>query len=310
MEYIAADPSAFPDVKSVLTKELHISRRQLIALKNREDGILLNGERVTVRARLKPGDVLSLATEDGEDAAVKIEPSDTLPDIVYEDDSLIVMNKPPAMPTHPSHGHHGDTLANCLAFYYQQKGLPFIFRPVNRLDRDTSGIVLAAKDQLSASRFYQMMMRHAFEKEYFAVVSGVPEPLNGVIDKPLRRSLPSIIVREVCGPGEGDPSVTEYRTVMTGNGLSVLRVFPKTGRTHQIRVHLASIGAPIVGDTLYGPPEGSALIGRQALHCRSMTFTHPVTGKKICTEAPVLDDMLTLIEAVRNAEDAVIYEKT
>ncbi len=309
MDYIVADPAAFPDVKSVLTKELHISRRQLVALKNREDGILLNGTRVTVRARLKEGDVISLATEDGDDAEIKIEPSDTLPEVIYEDDAVIIMNKPPAMPTHPSHGHHGDTLANCLALYYQKKGLPFVFRPVNRLDRDTSGVVLAAKDQLSASRLYKMMVAHAFEKEYLAVVSGTPEPKNGVIDRPLRRSLPSIIVREVCQPGEGDPSLTEYRTLMSGNGLSVLRVTPKTGRTHQIRVHLASIGCPIVGDTLYGPAEGSPLIARQALHCRSMTFDHPITGKTVRAEAPVPEDILLLIGTVKNAGDTVIYEK-
>lgn len=309
LEYIVADPSAFPDVKSVLVRELHISRRQLIALKNRDDGILLNGTRVTVRARLKEGDVISLATEDGDDAKIKIEPSETLPDVIYEDDSVIIMNKPPAMPTHPSHGHHGDTLANCLALYYQTKGIPFVFRPVNRLDRDTSGVVLAAKDQHSASRFYSMMVRHSFEKEYLAVVTGTPEPLNGVIDRPLRRSLPSIIVREVCEPGEGDPSVTEYRTLVSGKGLSVLLVHPKTGRTHQIRVHFASIGTPIVGDTLYGPEEGSDLIGRQALHCRSMTFDHPITGKRICAEAPVPADMLALIDTVKNAVDTVIYEK-
>ncbi len=296
MEYVVTDASAYPNVKSVLIREFHVSRRQLIALKNKETGILLNGRRVTVRAELKNGDVLSFALEDGEDAEEKIPPSDTLPEILYEDDDVIVMNKPPHMPTHPSHGHHGDTLANCLAAYYQTKNLPFIFRPVNRLDRDTSGVVLAAKNQLAASRLSKLMIRHEFEKKYIAVTVGTPDPPEGVIDRPLRRSLPSIIVREVCEEGEGDPSQTEYRVLAEGRGLALLDVTPLTGRTHQIRVHLASLGTPILGDTLYGDPEGSPLIGRQALHCVSMSFSHPSDGSPIRVEAPLPDDMLSLRE--------------
>ncbi len=277
-------------------KRLKISTKQTAHLKELDDGITVNGVRVTVRYQLSSGDVIGLAIED-EESGASATPVELPLFVLYEDDDLIICNKPPFMPTHPSHGHHDDTLANALAFYYQRQGRPFVLRPVNRLDRNTSGIVMVAKNARAASMMYTEMLGHRMEKSYLAIAEGELFGA-GVIEKSLRRTAQSIIVREVCEPdAEGAQSaLTEYSSILCSGGLSLVSLSPKTGRTHQLRVHLASLGHPILGDGLYG--RDSDMIGRQALHACRLSFNRPSDGARVTVEAPLPDDMSEVLSRI------------
>jgi 23S rRNA pseudouridine1911/1915/1917 synthase len=264
-------------------------------LKYKEGGLRVNGETVTVRRVLCEGDVLELAIEDrAEDNSEKIVPRALPVKLLYRDSYITVCNKPPRMPTHPSHGHLDDTLANALAFLAQKRGEPFVFRPVNRLDGDTSGVVLTANDRLSAGRLFEEMKRGNIKKTYIAVVCGVPEPRSGIIDAPIARADTGILMRTVSESGR--EARTEYNTaaVASDEKYSLVILRPQTGRTHQIRVHMAYIGCPLVGDFLYG--ERSELIDRHALHAAKMVFAHPEDGREITVSAPLPDDIVKLCE--------------
>lgn len=279
-----------------------LSNRTVKALKYREGGIKVNGDAATVRRVLKTGDVVELAVEDRkEDASEAVIPRKLPIKILYRDQYITVCNKPPKMPTHPSHGHLDDTLANALAYLASVKGEPYVFRPVNRLDGDTSGIVLTANDRISAGRLFTQMKNGEIRKKYIAVVCGVPEPMRGVIDAPIARADVGILMRTVSD--EGREAKTEYNTVAVPkdrkHSLVVLR--PLTGRTHQIRVHMAYIGCPLVGDFLYG--ERSELIDRHALHAARMTFAHPDDGRRITASAPLPDDFVALCEKLIWSQD-------
>lgn len=281
-------------VGDMISKHVKLSSEMLKFLKYREDGILVNGERSNVRRRLRTGDVLSLTIRDSKPAA-KLEPVNLPLDILYEDDDMVFPAKPAGMPTHPSHNHQNDTVANALAYRYASMGIPFVFRPINRLDRDTSGVLLIARNKLSAGILTDLMKAGEIHKTYLAVLKGDLYPDHGIIDKALHRTAESIIVRETCPPDapDADLSKTEYQVLARCGGYTLVEAKPLTGRTHQLRVHFASIGNPIVGDTLYGPP--SKHIGRQALHAKSLTLPLPSTKEELTVTAPVPDDMKKLI---------------
>ena len=277
-------------LREYLRSVLRLSRAELTELKKRDDGIMLNGTRVTVRAILKEGDDLSLSRGDlmSSEGVIPIE----LPlDILYEDGDVIALNKPPFMPTHPSHDHQSDTLANALAFYFKRKGIPFVFRAVNRLDRDTSGVVLVAKNKSAAFVLAKQIAEFKIIKKYVAIVDG-ENCVSGEIEGNIRRVEDGKMKRGVYP--DGQYALTEYEVLGVKNGLSTLLVTPKTGRTHQIRVHLSHIGHPILGDTLYGDDDGSPLICRQALHAYSLTFTLPSSNKTITVTAPLPTDMAAI----------------
>ena len=286
-------------VRSYIKFTLHISSRMLTVLKQDENGIVVNGTRVTVRHVLHEGDVLSLALADrAENASHNVPPSDLPLDIIYEDAHVIALNKPPYMPTHPSHNHHDDTLANALAWRYAQAGEPFVFRPMGRLDRNTSGIVLAAKDKLASGMLTAAIREGEVNKTYIAIAVGELPLGTGVqtIDCGIRRQAESVIMRTTCpdSTAPDEVSVTDYEVLDTRDGLSLVRVRPRTGRTHQIRVHFAYIGHPLLGDDLYGTPDER--IGRHALHAQSLELPLPFADRRICLQAPMAEDMLLLIK--------------
>ncbi len=265
-------------------KSLSLSSKMIKYLKYRERGITVDGRAVTVRHKLCDGEALSLALEDTESSETAT-PSNIPIDIVYEDDFIVVVNKPPFMPTHPSHGHHDDTLANALAYYYSLKEKPFVFRPINRLDRNTSGLVIVAKNKIAAAKMTEYMKSHKIKKSYIALLKGeLDEPTYtvfahgeelGVIDKCLHRTEKSIIVREICSPDapDADTAVTYYKIIKKCKECTVVEAFPQTGRTHQLRVHFASLGTPIIGDDLYGVEDKH--ICRHALHAYALEFPSP-----------------------------------
>ncbi len=295
MRYTVREEDGGKTVKTLIGELLHPSTRMLKALKYREDGIRLCGARVTVRAVVHPGDVLELAMDDLPRKAGP-EPVDLPVAILYEDADLVVPSKPGNMPTHPSHDHYRDTVANALAYRYRDDGTPFVFRPINRLDRETSGLLLVARNKLAAGRLTVSMQAGEIRKTYLAVLQGDSLPDCGEIRLPLHRSAASIIVREICRPDapDAEPSLTRYRVLARSGGCCLAEASPVTGRTHQLRVHFAALGCPIVGDSLYGTPD--LRIGRQALHARSLSFPHPADGRRLTLAAPLPEDFAGLAE--------------
>ena len=280
-------------VLQVIKSELPISYAHLKHLKFMDRGILVNGEHATVRKILRKGDILSLATEDvsKEDDGRRVIPNgELLLTVAYEDGDCIVPSKPSQMPTHPSHGHIDDTVANALAYMAQQKGDPFVFRPVNRLDRNTSGLVMIAKNRIAAGILSKAMANGEIKKVYIAILKGELAEGEGHIDTYMRRTAESIIVRENCREDEGgDRALTKYRVLLARNGHSVVAASPITGRTHQLRVHFSGLGAPILGDDMYG--EESSLIDRQALHSALLYFPRVCDGERIKAVSPLPEDM-------------------
>lgn len=294
MEFRAASNHEGMTLRQLLKKELCLSTKLMKHLKFEDNGILVNGVRVTVRYVLSEGDVVSLAIEDRESAPIK--PVDLPIEILYEDADLVVPAKPAQMPTHPSHDHYEDTVANALAFRYAESGIPFVFRPVNRLDRNTSGLLLIARNRPTAARMANAMKDGRIRKTYLAVLDGEWDATSGIIDACLHRTADSIIVREVCSPDAPDADVarTEYRVLTRANGHTLVEAKPITGRTHQLRVHFAHMGHPITGDDLYGTT--SPLIARHALHAYTLTFPHPASDKEMTLLAPLPPDFKQLIK--------------
>lgn len=279
-------------------RRLGFSGTMIKRMKTRENGITVNGQHVTVRFLLKSGDVLFCDDADSfDDENPMIVPTELPLDIIYEDSAVIAVNKPAEMPTHPSHGHHGDTLANALAYEYKKRGLPFVFRAVNRLDADTSGVVLLAKSMSAAYTLSKSISEGGMTKKYLAVLDGEIGSDIGTavrVENRMARTPDSIIKREVTDGTYGDLAVTEYTCLYKGNGISVVAASPVTGRTHQLRVCFSSLGCPITGDDFYG---GSLdLITRQALHAYSLTFVTPDGNREITVKAELPYDMAILLK--------------
>nr|WP_144032176.1 RluA family pseudouridine synthase [Amphibacillus jilinensis] len=251
-----------------------LSRNMIKVLKYDGGKILLNGQTVNVRERLATGDQIELQFPK-EERGPQLIPEPINLDIVYEDEFLIVVNKPAKMATIPSTHHRSKTVANGLIAHYDQLDLDYTVHVVTRLDRDTSGLMLIAKQRFCHSFFHQQKI----ERHYQAVVEGKPEKTAGVgvIDAPIARKPDSIIERTVSKGGK--PAVTHYQVIRHVKCGSIVDIKLETGRTHQIRVHFAHIGHPLVGDKLYG---GSTVhVDRQALHCVYLSFIHPITKKRI-----------------------------
>ncbi len=257
-----------------------ISASLLTRLKQTENGIMLNGRQEKTIAALNTGDKLEISIESKGEMP---EPSGEKIEILYEDEDILAVNKPPFMPVHESRNHRGDALSNAVAGYIREQTA---FRAVYRLDRDTSGIVVVAKNELAAAK-----LAGKIKKDYYAIVCGKFEKASS-IDAPIARLGKSIIKRGVNENGER--AVTHYEPICSGNRYSLLKINLETGRTHQIRVHFSSIGASLLGDTLYG--EASEEISRQALHCKTVYFTHPVTEKEITVSCDFPEDMKKIIE--------------
>lgn len=252
------------------------SRHVIIHLKKTENGILLNGEWAYVGQFLKERDHLEIRIIESE-ASEQIVPAELPLDIVYEDEDLLIINKPADMPIHPSINNYDNTLANALMWYYQQKGKTFVYRCINRLDRDTTGLLIVAKNMLSGGILSDMSKKREIQREYLAIAEG-EVPQEGVIDAPIARKEESVIER--CVDFEkGDRAVTHYWRLDYRNGYSLVRLKLETGRTHQIRVHMKYIGYPLTGDYLYNPDY--RILDHQALHSWKLAFRHPVTGAQM-----------------------------
>ena len=269
-------------VKVFLRSFCRVSAHLLVKLKRTPEGITCNGKHIRAIDTLNTGDIVELCLPEDENAI----PSLSIPlKILYEDEHILIVDKPPFLPVHPVHGHIDDTLANAVAAYFRSKGENHTFRAINRLDKDTSGIVLLAKDSYTAA----LLHKHV-QKTYMAVCEGVLTG-NGTIDEPIRLMEGHSIQREV---GEGGArSITHWKAIKNNNEFTLLEINLETGRTHQIRVHFSYLGYPLAGDDMYGGKQNC--INRHALHCSSISFIHPVSGKTIEITSNIPDDMQSLI---------------
>ncbi|MBQ7372668.1 MAG: RluA family pseudouridine synthase [Blautia sp.] len=281
------DPTASGKSVIVFLREHGFSRHILTSMKNTSNALLLNGEHARGNTLLSAGDLLRVRVPEAQ-VSEKILPVPMDLKILYEDTDLLIINKNPGIPVHPSAGNYENTLANGAAFYFSQKGEPFIFRCINRLDRDTSGALILAKNQLSAALLSAQMKRREIKRTYLALVEGKLEQ-KGTISAPIRRVCGSTIER--CVDFEmGEEAITHYELLAYQNGLSLAEFHLETGRTHQIRVHMSYIGHPLPGDFLYHPVYNR--IKRQPLHSFQLEFLHPDSKKPMLFTAPVPSDMV------------------
>ena len=267
------------------------SRRNLSWLKEDPFGVLLNEEPVHLNARLHTGDILKIQIREDETSSLSAVP---LPfGILYEDEDLMIVDKPAGMPLHPSFQNTDNTLANALTWYFREKQEPFVFRCSNRLDRDTSGLTIVSKHRIAAGMISEMGVRREIHREYLAIVRGSVTPPSGTVDAPIGRAEDSIIARRIDHE-HGERAVTHYQTVRESNSLTLLSLVLETGRTHQIRVHMQYLGYPLLGDHLYNP-EDRTLISRQALHAHCLSFVHPLTKQPLTFTSPLPADMAGLM---------------
>lgn len=262
------------------------SRHILTGLKPYPDRLLLNGKHPFLNCILQAEDTLAVTLCD-ETSSLKIPPVKLPLSVLYEDEDILLLNKPADMPIHPSQGNYGNTLANAVAWYYQQRGETFVYRCINRLDRDTTGVLVLAKNALSAALLSKMMQQRQIHRTYLAIVEGTP-PSEGIIDAPIARVCDSTIERQVdfC---HGERAVTHYRLLESRGNYALLQLHLETGRTHQIRVHMKHIGHPLPGDFLYNPNYQD--FRRQPLHSWKLEFQHPITGESLTFQAPLPEDM-------------------
>lgn len=290
MKLAYINSSKYSNVKEVLKAEFSMSDRLLLKLK-KLDRIYLNGDVTSVNHLVLENDLIECYLDYEEDNS-NIVPIEMPLNIIYEDEAYIVVNKPAGIPVHPSMDHYTDSLSNGIAFYFNQIGLKKKIRPVNRLDKDTSGIVIFAKNEYIQECLVRQMKSKEFIKKYIAVVTGSLDNLEGTINAPIARKEGSIIER--CVSETGDIAITHYKVLKRKPNFDIVECILETGRTHQIRVHFAYLGHSLLSDTLYGT--SSSLINRQALHAYEVEFTHPLSKKKVKYIATVPEDLNKLME--------------
>lgn len=292
LEFIIPPEFDSKTVYTFLKGKVRISLGLLRSLKRVENGIELNGEHIRTVDLIHTGDILSVTIPDdevcpegdgGKEITAQIEP-----DVIYEDEDILIVNKPASLPIHESHNHQGDTLQNVVGAYLHKKGKSASFRAIGRLDKGTSGLVVCALNRYCAAR-----LSGNIDKEYLAIAMGEYKQ-EGTIDTPIYRPDPLKTYR-TCDE-RGDRAVTHYKPIKTGSSLTLLRIHLETGRTHQIRVHFSHFGTPLVGDTMYGTPDER--INHQCLHCAHVRFLHPLSGKEISCEAPMPEDMQKIADEI------------
>lgn len=285
IDFTATEQDERKKVLHILKGEMKLSTRLIKQLK-KHNGILLNGQPIRTIDPVHTGDIVSVIIEYSEDNYIQPEESEL--SIIYEDQCFLAVNKKAGIPVHPTAGHNTGTLAHMVLSHLIKQGLSIKIRPINRLDKDTSGIVLFAKNSHMQDRIINQMKNNSVFKVYLGIVHGVYEPNEGIINLPIARKEGSTIERIVDIAGA--QSITRYKTLEVKNDLSLVQFILETGRTHQIRVHTRAMGHPLLGDWLYSDIQ-TDLISRQALHSTTLAFDHPITGERIILNAPIPEDM-------------------
>lgn len=286
LTYQITDMDAQSTVAQFLKKKGY-SAANLTDLKKIPESILVNGKWEYMVFRLSAGDVLTVHIVEAV-SSLKIPPVELPLHIIYEDEDLLVIDKQADMPIHPSMSNYTNSLANAVAWYFYQQNCPFVFRCINRLDHNTSGLTIVAKHMVSGSILSTMVKNREIHREYLGIVRGKITPPSGTITAPLGRKPGSIIERTIDFEN-GESAVTHYEVVAEQNGHSLVRLHLETGRTHQIRIHMKYLGFPLVGDSLYNPD--MEFINRQALHSARLVFPHPITKRMLEFVSPLPEDM-------------------
>lgn len=310
LDLIITEKNIEKNIEQILLHQAHLTRRQISQAKFRTDGIQKNGIQCRVNESVLPGDHIRVCLENNSAVSGQLLPSETAVslDILYEDADVIAVNKPAGILTHPSGVHYDDTLSNQLVRYFQEKKEHTMIRPVGRLDKETSGIVLFAKNRIAAARLQKQREDHLFCKQYVAAAKGflpvdeinvwhtISYPLVKTADHPIKMKA---VIQETADCGKNTvrysellSAITHYQVLKSTDSYSLVTICPETGRTHQIRVHMKAIGHPLLGDRLYGTPSisGVTLFNRAALHAWKITFNQPFTGEKISLEAALPED--------------------
>ncbi len=292
LSYTIKSNEHFDNIKEVLKTKFEISDRLLLKLK-KNNLIFLNNTVANIKSPVNSHDVVEISLDYPEDNT-NIIPVKMDLKIIFEDDWLLVLNKPAGYPIHPSMQHYEDSISNGVRYYFDSIGLRKKIRPVNRLDKDTSGLVIFAKNEYVQECLVRQMKSGVLKKEYIAICEGILPRAKGTINAPIARKENSIIER--CIDESGDVAITHYDVLKSNDSMSVVHLILETGRTHQIRVHMAHIGNPIIGDTLYG--HSSKLINRQALHSNKISFIHPITKELSELQAPLFTDMYPIVDSI------------
>ncbi len=275
----------YDNIKQILKEEFAISSRLFLKLK-RENHIYLNDTPITHDNILHQGDIIGVDLNFVEDNSNIVSTKMDLK-VLYEDNYMLILDKPSGIAVHPSLSHFETSLSNGVKYYFDSIGLQRKIRIVNRLDRDTSGIVIFAKNEYIQEGLISQMKNNIFQKEYIGILVGILDNKYGTIDAPISRKENSIIER--CIDKNGQSSITHYQVIDENNNMSLVHFKLETGRAHQIRVHSKFLGHPILGDTLYGT--SSNLISRQALHSQKVKFIHPITKKEMTIVSPIPKDI-------------------
>lgn len=290
LEYTVKKQDTYINIKEVLKSYFKISDRLLLRLKNTQN-ILLNGLPTYVSKPITENDKITIIIDFIEESP-NIIPIKMDLDIIYEDDCYLIINKKPGFPVHPSILHYENSLSNGVKYYFDSINLHKKIRPVNRLDKDTSGLVIFAKNEYIQECLISQMKNNTFQKEYIAICNGIFEKKDGTINAPIARKSGSIIER--CIDKNGDTAITQYKVLQEQNNISTVHCLLKTGRTHQIRVHMSYIGHALIGDTLYGYDPTNPYAPnetRQLLHAYKITFIHPITKKTVEYTSPIPHDI-------------------
>lgn len=303
IEYIISPEEDGLLLKTILQKRMGVSRKLLSRLKLTEQGIMLNGERVYISVRVSTGDLIQLRME--QEVSEDILPEPIPFDILYEDEHLLVVNKAAGLIVHPTHGHYTGTLANGIVHYWREQGLAYRFRPIHRLDQETSGALAIAKNPYVHQHISEQMIAGTVDKLYTAFVHGSPPHPTGMLDGPIDRD-PEEPHRRIVTP-TGYPALTKYQVEQQWAAASKVSLKLESGRTHQIRVHMTHLGCSLIGDKMYkhrpmaaDSPESLAFevldmcIERHALHASKLVLDHPITRERLVFQAPLPEDMASL----------------
>ena len=301
LKYTVSEQDGEISVKRIMSERLHLSSREIIRCKQFEDGVMAGSSdanelsKVRVKDLIHPGNTLVVKVYEDIDNASEIIPWDAPIHIVYEDEDLILVNKPGDMVVHPSYAHFKDSLSNALAGYYAKTGQNHVIRTIGRLDRETSGLIIFAKNRHSAAVLSDQKDHMSRRKEYLAICSGVFLEKEGTVDAPIGQEEGVRMIRKVMESGK--KAITHYRVEEQFEDYALVRLHLDTGRTHQIRVHMEYLGHPLLGDSLYGKeiPDMHGM-KRAALHASHLEFLQPVTGKELVYDADLPDDMKALLK--------------